>query len=163
MADFRSARWFATTMAVAWLAWFVFTGENSLQEMLAGVGCALFTAWFCIRTWRQMGLQIPMRLADFLEGWQVPWTLITGALQVIAVLAKDLTTGPRAASIFCAVPFERAADGTGMFRRVLAVSFTSISPNTIVIGVDRQRGLLLYHAICPVKLPEMTQSLGARA
>lgn len=162
MADLRSARWFVIAAAVSWLAWLMFTGETSLQETAAGAGCALFTAWFCIRTWRQMGLLIRMRLADFLEGWEIPWTLLTGAAQVVSVLAKDLSTGPRAASSYSAVPFERAPDGTGMFRRILAVSYTSVSPNTIVIGIDRQRGLMLYHTICPVKLPQMTQKLGAR-
>lgn len=163
MAHFRLARWFAMTAALAWLAWFVFTGELSFEEMLAGAGCAIFTAWFCIRTWQQMDLLIELRVADFLQVWWLPWTLIQGAAQVVAVLARDLTTGPRADSIFCAVPFERRHDGNGMLRRVLAVSFTSVSPNTIVIGIDRRRGLLLYHTISPSKLPEMTQNLGARA
>lgn len=163
MANFRLLRWFVVTAALAWFAWFVFTGQPSFQEMLAGMGCALFTAWFSVRTWRQMDLLIALRAADFLESWQLPWTLIQGAAQVIAVLIRDLTVGPRAASILCAVPFERRNDGHGMLRRVLAVSFTSVSPNTIVIGVDRRRGLLLYHTISPAKLPQMTQNLGARA
>ena len=148
---------------MTWLAWFVFTGEISFEEMLAGVGCALFSSWFCIRTWREMDLMIELRVADFLESWQLPWTLIQGAGQVVAVLAKDLAGGKRAESTYFAVPFERRHDGNGMLRRVLAVSFTSVSPNTIVIGIDRRRGLLLYHVISPAKLPEMTQKLGARA
>lgn len=161
MANFRLARWFIITAALAWLAWFVFTGEPTFEEMLAGVGCALFCAWFCIHTWREMDLMIALRTADFLEGWRLPWTLMLGAFQVIAVLARDLTTGPRAESILCAVPFERRHDGNGMFRRVLAVSYTSVSPNTIVIGVDRHRGLFLYHAISRAKLSKMTENLGA--
>ena len=163
MANFRLVRWFVVTAALAWLAWFVFTGEPSFQEMLAGAGCALFTAWFSVRTLRQMDLLIALRTADFLESWRLPWTLIQGAAQVIAVLIRDLTVGPRAGSILCAVPFERRHDGNGMLRRVLAVSFNSVSPNTIVIGIDRRRGLLLYHTISPAKLPQMTQNLGARA
>jgi multisubunit Na+/H+ antiporter MnhE subunit len=47
MAVFRLARWFLITAALAWLAWFVFTGEPSFGESLAGVVCALFCAWFC--------------------------------------------------------------------------------------------------------------------
>lgn len=163
MARFRLARWFVITTALAWVTWFVFTGELTFQEMLAGAGCAIFVAWFCIRTWKQMDLLIQLRAADFLQAWWLPWTLIQGAAQVVLVLAKDLTTGPRADSILCAVPFERRHDGNGMLRRVLAVSYTSISPNTIVIGIDRRRGLLLYHAISPAKLPQMAENLGARA
>lgn len=161
MAIFRLARWYVITAAMAWLAWVAFTGELSFEESLAGAGCALFCAWFCIRTWREMDLLIALRTADFLQCWRLPWTILQGAGQVIAVLARDLTTGPRAESILCAVPFERRHDGNGMFRRVLAVSYTSVSPNTIVIGIDRRRGLMLYHAISPTRLPQITQNLGA--
>jgi multisubunit Na+/H+ antiporter MnhE subunit len=162
MARFRLARWFLFTAALAWVTWFVFTGEPTVEEMLAGAACALFTALFCIRTWREMDLLIQLRAADLLQGLRVPWTLIQGAAQVIAVLAKDLTAGPRADSVLCAVPFERRHDGHGRLRRVLAVSYTSISPNTIVIGIDRSRSLFLYHAISPARLPQMAQNLGVR-
>ena len=110
-----------------------------------------------------MRLLIVLRPSDFLEGWRLPVTLVAGAWQVTAVLARDLAGAQRAGSIFCAVPFERRSDRFGFLRRVLATAYTTVSPSSIVIGIDRRRGLILWHEIAHGEVSVMTKRLGAHA
>jgi hypothetical protein len=69
----------------------------------------------------------------------------------------------RALSHFAATEFEygspRPVDAG---RRALATSFTTATPNSIVLDVIEHPPRILYHQIIPGPLPGVTQSLGAR-
>jgi hypothetical protein len=47
-------------------------------------------------------------------------------------------------------------------RRVLAVGYTTLTPNFVVLGIARKQGLLLYHQVLAGEVLEMTRKLGAR-
>jgi hypothetical protein len=61
------------------------------------------------------------------------------------------------------VPFEAGGDDeASAFRRALAIAWTTATPNFVIVGVDRRRGLLVYHQVRKSGIPEMTKKLGAR-
>ena len=61
------------------------------------------------------------------------------------------------------VPFDGGGDDlNGSARRTLAISYSTISPNTIVLGIDRERNLLLLHEMVPAETPWIAKQLGAR-
>jgi hypothetical protein len=78
-------------------------------------------------------------------------------------LAKQIFTREGAASFTAAVPFTVGRDTpVTMGRRALAVTYTTITPNFVVLGIVKEPGLLLYHQIVPGKILRMTRHLGAK-
>lgn len=47
-------------------------------------------------------------------------------------------------------------------RRALAIGYSTMTPNMIVIGIDHERGRMLYHQLERSPIAEMTRKLGAR-
>ena len=95
--------------------------------------------------------------------WRLPKYIVTGTWEVLAVLARQIFLGKPAESLFHAVPFDVGADDDqSAMRRALAVGYTTATPNFVIVGIDREKGLLVYHQIRHSPIPEMTKRLGAR-
>lgn len=70
--------------------------------------------------------------------------------ELTAAAPAALRPGARPASgRFRALPFEAGSGPEGSGREALAELAGSFSPNTIVVGLDRDRGLLLVHQLVP--------------
>jgi multisubunit Na+/H+ antiporter MnhE subunit len=95
--------------------------------------------------------------------WRVPKYVVSGTWEILAVLARQIFLRKPAESLFYAVPFDAGGDDDeSAFRRALAIAYTTATPNFVIIGIDRERGLLVYHQIQLSAIPEMTKRLGAR-
>jgi hypothetical protein len=80
------------------------------------------------------------------------------------VLARQILLRDPAPSLFYSVPFDAGGDDDeSSFRRALAIAWTTATPNFVVVGIDRERGLLVYHQIRRSDVPEMTKRLGVRS
>lgn len=113
-------------------------------------------------------LAIPLELTHelewFLQIWRFPKYAVTGTWEILTVLARQLFARHPAASLVYTVPFEACGeDDASSTKRALAVSYTTMTPNFVVIGVDQDRCLMLYHQVKKSDVPEMTRKLGARA
>jgi multisubunit Na+/H+ antiporter MnhE subunit len=101
---------------------------------------------------------------DVLQAWRLPWCAITGTIEVLRGLAKQWFKKRGASSYLAAVAFdmgpERSPYAAG--RRALAVTYTTATPNFVILGLDHEQKLMLYHQILPGKVRTMTQKLGAR-
>jgi len=95
--------------------------------------------------------------------WRLPKYIATGTWEVVAVLARQIFLRDPAESLFHAVPFAAGGDDDdSAMRRALAIAYTTATPNFVIVGVDREKGLLVYHQIRHSPIPEMTKKLGAR-
>jgi len=47
-------------------------------------------------------------------------------------------------------------------RRALAIAYSTMTPATVVLGIDQQTGRMLYHQLERSELPRMTRNLGAQ-
>jgi len=108
-----------------------------------------------------MHLSIAMVPADLFEIWRVPASVAVDALILIAVLYKDLFGIACTVSDDRAVPFHDFRGRRGRLRRVLVTVYSSISPNSIVIGIDREQNLLLYHQLARTPVSKLMRKLGA--
>lgn len=156
----RAVLWYAVLLALAFAAYMAFAGSSSGQELVLGVGVAIFSAAVSLLTWRAMGLSARIHAADVLQAVWIPWLLISGAWEIVTVLARDLL-GKYAGSYFRAVRFEKRSDPRGVLREVLAVAYTTVAPNFIVVGIDDKQGWMLFHQIERSGVPKATKRLGA--
>ena len=81
------------------------------------------------------------------------------------VAARDSIGGKRAQSLFRVSPFRAGAreNPHAAARRALAVAYTTVAPNFIVLGINADGQRMLFHQIERSSVPKMTEQLGAEA
>lgn len=162
-APAHPAIWSAAILALAFLAWLAFVGNRSPQELALGAACAVFCAAATLLTWKAMELSIAFDLREVLLLLRLPADVLRDAWLILTALARDLFLGEPAGSHLRAVPFARGSGPQARLRHVLAVAYTSVSPNSIVIGIDAPQNLMLIHQILPRPISTVTRRLGGRA
>ena len=143
--------------------WMLFVSQLRRAEVVAGVCAAALGAV-------AEGIVKARRLAKFRPrpGWLAlflwePWYGLTGAAAVMRALARRLT-GKKSESQFRGVPFHAGGtDSKSEARRAITITAVSVSPDTIVVGIDRERGFLLLHQIAPGGTPKIARRLGAKS
>lgn len=145
--------------ATAWLAGWVFAAALylllidviSLPELIVGaVAAALAATGFELAREEQTAGGITARLR-WLTTLHRPLKNVPMDIAMLSVLAVRQLVRPKAVNgAFRAVPFRSGENEeleTG--RRAMAESFGSFSPNTIIIGIDGGRELILAHQLRP--------------
>jgi hypothetical protein len=129
-------------------AWWLFTGTVGWNETVAGAGAALLgaTATEAVR-----GVEHPRFLPDLrwiADFRHVPGAILKDSLLVTGKLWRMLFAGDRSTGRFVSVPFPPTGSGArSIARRVLAILYTTLPPNTIVIGIDRAHNGMLMHQL----------------
>lgn len=139
----------------------LFVSQMQRAEFIAGVCAAALGAV-------GDGIVKSKRFAKFrprpkwlvLFSWE-PWYVLEGSAAILWVLAKRLL-GRKSEAQFRVIPFRSGGDDSeSAARRALAVITVSISPETIVVGIDRHREFMLLHLIAPTATPKIARKLGA--
>ena len=121
-----------------------------LPELYAGVAAVLLAGAAYEAARRQGIAEARVRARWVRRGWRViasvPRQIALVSWEALAqVVAPRKTRGS-----LRAVPFRGGGDGSSdVGRRALAEGLGSLAPNTIVIGVDTDRDLLLVHQLHP--------------
>ena len=141
--------------------WMLFVSSMQLAEFAAGIAAAALGAV-------ADGLVKSQRFAQFrprlkwlwLFAWE-PWYALTGTVAIFRALARRLA-GKKSEAQFRVVPFRSGGDDSeAAARRSLAITLTTIPPNFIVVGIDKQRNFMLVHQVSPTGTPLITKKLGA--
>ena len=142
--------------------WFVLAGAASRAELLAGLACAAVAATVSERVWKEPLARFHGDLRLLGQFWRMPYYAVQGTWEILGVLAKHLAGKP-APSLLRAVPFDAGREDArrDATRRALAVAYTTATPNFVVLGIDQERGLMLYHQLKPSEVLQMTRNLGA--
>lgn len=164
----RRSRWkTALVWAWQWLFFYgavlLFVGKVEKEELLVGIPVAALGATASQLVWELHLARFVPRLRWVLQGWWLPLYMFTGTWEILVVLARHLFTRKKAESLLFAVPYEAPGnEEDAEMLRALAIGYTTMTPNFVVVGIDRERKLLLYHQIKRSDVLEMTKKLGAR-
>ncbi len=152
-------------MPALYLLWWMLVGSFARAELLVGVAAAVIGACALCTVERAERRRFRPRLDDAAQGVYVVWLLVQGTWEILKVSIRDLLGGRKAVSAFRVVKFDagETESGRDTARRVLAVAYTTMAPNFIVLGVNGCDGQMLFHQIERSDPPEMTKNLGARA
>ena len=144
--------------------WIILVAGTHIDEMIVGAASVLASCAFLLVAHRTSTLPTDFRLADMAKGWSIPWDVIRDMFVVTIVLFKDLFGIEKAQSLFRVAGFQTAKkDPVLVARRVLAIAYTSASPNAIVLGIDYTCSRMLFHQIKRAPLPKMTDDLGGKS
>ncbi len=144
------------------LLWVLFVGSFHGQEMIVGGICTLAATAFVGFAWSARPAHIELRARDVAQVLRVPGEILADAVVVCRVLLRDLFTRDKADSVLQVYSFEASeTDPVKRAREVLAVTYMTASPNSIVLGVDQELRLLTLHQLSPQPLPKLAKALGA--
>jgi hypothetical protein len=139
-----------------WLAlfgwWVLLVGTNAGLELIAAACAAALGTLLALGLRRQGLLRFafePRRLAQLRR---VPWKLARELGVVFSDLALHLARIRRVRSAYRAFPFPAGgADAVSAGRRAVASLGDALSPNTLPIDMDCERGVVLRHELDPRK------------
>lgn len=143
----RSAAW-ASGWFLASLLYLLLIDTTDLPELIAGVGAAALAATGFELAREQDLAGLTARLA-WLRRVHRPLLRAPADIVTVSWVAVRQLVRPRAVNgQFRSVPFRGGEDARlEVGKRALAQSLGSFAPNTIVIGVDAERELLLGHQL----------------
>jgi Na+/H+ ion antiporter subunit len=135
----------ALFLAAAFYLLLIDTTDRPELFVLCGVALLCAAAFFVSRR-EQLG-QASIDPSWLARAWRpvsrVPVQILIVSWQALAQLIRP----KRRRGEFRAIVFETDGGDRGAGRRMLAEAFGSLAPNTIVVGIDRERNLLLTHQL----------------
>jgi multisubunit Na+/H+ antiporter MnhE subunit len=147
---------------ILWVLWMGFVSNPNKSEIIAGLGAALVAAVadgvVKSRKFVEFVPQLKWLALIFLE----PWYALEGTWEIFVALGKRIAGKPSEAE-FKAVDFDVGGDDeVSQARRALAITYFTIPPNFVVIGIDRERRSILVHQVSPTGVPLIAKKLGAK-
>jgi multisubunit Na+/H+ antiporter MnhE subunit len=142
------------------LLWLVLVGDFQRQELLVGAFAVAGAAFFYVAVQRAQQDCFSYKWKDLRQVWRVPGNILLDALRVTKVLLRDVFIERTPSSLLVATfkPSHHVNDLDG--REVLAVAYTTASPNSIVLGVHRERSQILLHLLEPAPVSPSMRALG---
>lgn len=143
-------------------AWWLFVGTVSPQEWVVGALAIAAATVYESRVRAVEPLLLHLSARDVAQAWRLPGTVLSDAWIVTRLLVLDFWGAKKADSRFRLAPFYSGAAGDDPHareRQALAVAYSTVSPNSIVLGVDRERNLMLFHQVERRPLPTLTRAL----
>lgn len=152
-----------TSYVVLYGAYLLLVSTLTKPELWAGLVVAAI-ATIAAAAFGALGIvHFKPTIGQLLQAARIPAEMIRGTWAVFTALGKQLLTRDGAPSLMVAVPFEVGGKDEGAAaRRALAVTYTTMTPNSVVLGIPRKQALLLYHQVAPSNVPQMMINLGAR-
>ncbi|HET9058831.1 MAG TPA: hypothetical protein VFN61_02835 [Acidimicrobiales bacterium] len=138
--------------AVSWVAWWtllmalwVWLDDSLvLAELLAGAGAAAIAATLAELVQYQSGISFRPHGEWVAPAIKLPARLVKDYMVVLSVLWRRIVRGEQPSSRFLSVPTRYGDDSPeGMTRRLLITGGASFTPNTFVLGIDRQ-GMVVH-------------------
>jgi hypothetical protein len=157
-----AAFWIAE-FAILFGVYLLFASSLDRMEIFFGFGIAALAATGTEVVRAQNLAEFRPRLMWLLYALALPWYVLSGAGEIFLVLAKYAVRVDHPRSLHRAVRFEAgAADAISSARRALAITYSTVPPNFIILDILRARNLMLYHQISPSGVPKITEKLGAQ-
>jgi len=146
----------AARRVVAWLVWWVLLmslwvivdDSIAVDEFLAGAGAAALAAFLAELVTYQAGTRFRMRAEWLVRALRLPGEIAGDTVTVFAALGRRLLRGEQPPSGFREIParFGGTSD-EDVTRRLLLIGGRSVAPNTFVLGIDRERGVMVVHQL----------------
>jgi multisubunit Na+/H+ antiporter MnhE subunit len=128
--------------------WVILDDSLALDELLAGAGAAALGASLAELAGHQSGTRLRVRIEWLARALRLPAQVARDTVIVFVALWQRLVHGQEPASGFREVP-TRFGDATaeGKTRRALLVGGLSVAPNTFVLGIDKDRDVMVIHQL----------------
>lgn len=139
--------------------WFLFVYQISLPELFAGAGAALLTVFALERSLRAEPFQFRPKLRWCAQVWRFPRIILEDFIALFYTLGRHLLRKP-GVGLFQLTPFRTSGDASlQAAQRCLATTFMSLSPNSVVVDIDTERKVMMFHQVKRAPVPTMIRNL----
>jgi hypothetical protein len=128
--------------------WVVLDDSIAVDELLAGAGAAALAATLAEFASYQSGLRLRLRSEWVAPALRLPGQILRDTWTVFAALWRLLAHGEQPPSAFAGEPVRyggQSAEATT--RRFLLIGGRSVAPNSFVLGLDAESGLMVVHQL----------------
>jgi hypothetical protein len=120
--------------------------STDTAEVLVGAAVAAATALMVELVEYQTDTYVRIRMRWLLGVWRLPVQVLRDTGIVLVALWRRVVHGEEPRGGFTETPFEWGDDSAlGMTRRALLTGAKSVAPNSFVLGIDPNRGVLVSH------------------
>lgn len=150
-------------LPLAFLLWLLFVGTFASHELLIGLVAIVVAATGRVVIEIQYPAHFSPTVTELLSCWRLPWYVLRGTVDIVLVAAKDLLRIKRAQSLFRTAEFRagKKENPHDTARRVLAVLYTTVTPTSVVLGINPKDQKMLFHEIERSGISQLTKALGA--
>lgn len=128
--------------------WVLLDDSIALAELLAGAGAAALGAGLAELVQYQAATQFRMRIEWLVPALLLPAQVGRDLIVVSRALWRRLVHGDVPEGGFRELPVRFGDDSPeGVTRRALLVAGRSVAPNSFVLGLDRERGVMVVHQL----------------
>jgi multisubunit Na+/H+ antiporter MnhE subunit len=128
--------------------WVILDYSIAPDELLAGAGAAALAALLAEFVGYQAAARMRIRIGWAAYGLQLPGQVARDTVIVFAALWRRVARGEEPPSGFGELPTRYGDDSaSGKTRRALLVGGRSVAPNTFVLGIDKDRDVMVTHQL----------------
>ncbi len=128
--------------------WVAVDDNIGLAELGGGAGAAALAALVTETALDQAGTRIAVRARWLAAAWRLPGQVLGDTVLVFRALGRQLIRGETPDSGFRERPVRAGGDSSAdVTRRVLLVGANSLAPNTVVLGIDEERDVMIVHQL----------------
>ncbi|MGH9557654.1 MAG: hypothetical protein ACRD30_00335 [Bryobacteraceae bacterium] len=139
--------------------WFLFVYQFSLFELLAGGGAAALTLIAIETARKHEPLRFEPRWRWIAQAWRLPAQVAKGIWTLGKSLARRIACKP-SRSLFQLIPFDSpGGDPKHAGQRALVVLYGTMPPDSVIIGFDPARNMLMAHFLEPSHVPPMIREM----
>lgn len=143
--------------------WILFVGNSSHSELVVGAICALLGAVSDALVKASGFGRFYVRPMELMQALLVPWYILRDTVSVgLDTLRRAL--GGKGRSRWLELPYRRTKDvEADRADRALATALTTMSPNDIVVGIDRKKRCIYIHQLVPRPASLLLKNLGVES
>ena len=148
------AKWFAFI-----LLWFLFVYQISLPELFAGAAAAVLTVFALEKSLQTVPFRFSPELRWCAQIWRLPGIVLEDFAALLQTLGRHAVGKPSLA-LFQLTPFQASGDpARRSAQQCLATMFMSLSPNSVVVDIDTEREVMMFHQVKQTPVPVMIRKL----
>jgi multisubunit Na+/H+ antiporter MnhE subunit len=157
---------------VSWLVWWLVSAALWLalvdkvdaRELWVGAAAAAIAATAAVLVRSQRDQVLRPRVRWLRRAWRPLLGLVVDLWPLTVALVRRGILRREETGALTTVPFEATGDDPEQFaHRVLTEALGSLAPNTLVVEIDRERGVLIAHELVPTgRVERNARPLGPR-
>ena len=147
---------------ISFCLWLLFVNTTKIHELWMGAIASIFCATAAETVRHQPFAGFRPRLWWLIQAWREPWYIVEGCAAILWAFFKHFFHPEP--SILREVVFDAGgSDPRSAARRALAITYTTIPPNFVVLSIDLDKNIMLVHQVSKTETPTMTCNLGAKS
>lgn len=156
------AGFFLLYWVASFCLWLLFVNTTHEHELWLAAAASVVAATGAEIVRAQPFADFRPRLVWLLQAWREPWYILEGCATIFWVFLKHFIR-PEPSVLREVVYDPGGSNPADAARRALALTYTTVPPNFVVLGIDFDKRVMLVHQVTETETPTMTRNLGARS